>query len=197
MIHELTQAALSFSPDLGAFYAEFEADIPDLNITGHGDGLGFLVTPKDEVVVFEVKSAKASSFKYGKKDGHVQQASIYTIAARNHIVRVTDKGTGETSLIGPLGDRLIGIQLVYVEKESADMKEYFIPYDPVWETELEERVAEADLYRNDPESLPPRLPMVRGKLPWQCNPKWCEWYDRCMKVDPKEVEPKLEGVEHW
>lgn len=197
LIHDLVQKAVGMSPEVDEFYPEFEVNIPELNITGHGDGLVFL---KGGLVVpvLEVKSINSRGFRYTPKDDHIKQASIYTLAARKYGVDVVDYETGEVKRIEPLGDRVTGILLFYIEKEQADSAEYFIDWDPQWEQDIEARVAEADLYRNDPESLPPRLPLVKGKKPWKCSPQYCDFYRLCMGQDAGGVEPKTaaEGL-HW
>lgn len=207
MIHSGVQAALSVSPDLVAFYPEFRILIPSLNITGHGDGLLLLRSPDGKVAVLEVKSAKASAFRFGKKEGHVLQASTYSVAVRDEGVWVTDPETSEEVFLEPFGENMIGILLVYLNKEDASTMEFFIPYDEIevdgedkvvpgsWAARLEERIGEAEPYRLDPESLPPRLPKVKGKLPWQCNPRWCPVFDKCMSEPARGREPASERVE--
>lgn len=197
ILHELVQEALAQSPDVISFYPEFLILDEEGNITGHGDGLIFF--SDGTVVVLEAKSIRKAAFKYlhGKpKPEHVKQASIYAHHAKHRGCWVDTEGGKQ--FIPPLGDRLIGLLVAYFEKEDLDTAEFFVPYDEQWDADIEEKVEKLRPYREDPESLPPRLPLVKGKKSWMCN--YCDWKDRCWKVDPAKVEPVVGEpveVEHW
>lgn len=196
IIHAGVQAALSVSADVAWFYPEFKVDIPELNITGHGDGLIGLADGR--VIVLEAKSAKDSSFRRGLNEGHEKQASIYALAAHDYPVEVEDPETGEKKMVGPFGDSLIGILVFYLNKNESTTREHFLEWDPEWVTRIKDRVEEAEPYRQDPESLPPRLPVVKGKKPWKCNPKWCRFYDLCMSQPARGRAPRgVEEVAPW
>jgi hypothetical protein len=195
-LHELIQEAIGQSPSVIRFYPEFTIGDPDYNTAGHGDGLAFF--DDGTVVVVEIKSIRAAAFKFGlPKADHVKQAGTYAVHARTKGVWVDDDA-GKT-FIPPLGDRLIGLLMAYFEKEDLKTFEDFVPYDDQWELDLEQKVSDLQPYRDDPESLPPRLPLVKGKKAWNCN--YCDWRDRCWKIDPAKREPVPSGepvtVEHW
>lgn len=194
MLHELVQEALAQSPDVVAFYPEFLILDEEGNITGHGDGLIFF--SDGTVVVLEAKSIRKGAFKFKlPKPEHVKQASIYAVTAKKAGCYVDDGNT--LTFIPPLGDRLIGILMAYFEKEDLDTAEFFVPYDEQWEADIDEKLARLRPYREDPESLPKRLPLVNGKKQWPCN--YCDWKDRCWKVDPAKVDPVGDpvAIEHW
>lgn len=218
MIHELVQASISFSSDVRAFYAEFAVSVPELRVKGHGDGL--IEFEDDTYWILEVKSIRATGFKFVRtapKSEHKKQAGTYAAVARTRGVYVNDDTAGGQAFtnttdpridlpangdlsterfIPALGDKLRGILFVYLDKEDINIIEHFVEYDPAWERDLQKMVDTAEEYRVDPESLPARLPREKGKLPWQCNPKWCPWFDRCMG-DQDEVRPSLVEIEHW
>lgn len=205
VLHELVQEALSQSPDIIAFYPEFAIGDPDLNTGGHGDGLIFF--SDGTVVVVELKSIRKNGFRYlaGKpKADHKKQAGTYAVHARLFGCWVdtgerNPDGTPKMEFIPPLGERLIGVLFGYFEKEDLDTAEFFEPYDSEWEDELRDKVESLQPYRGDPESLPPRLPLVKGKKPWNCD--YCDWKDRCWKQDVARRDPVTEAdlvtVEHW
>ena len=118
----------------------FKVDIPELNITGHGDGV--IILPDGRVVILEAKSAKDSSFRRGLNESHEKQASIYAVAAHDYPIEVTDPETGESKMIGPFGDKLIGILVWYFNKNESTTREHFIEYDPTWRERIQDRVDE-------------------------------------------------------
>ncbi len=191
LLHSFIQGALETAPELLRFYPEFSIE-SDLEESGHGDGLGELVD--GNWIVFEFKSARKSSFKFGLKDDHVKQASSYAVQARTQgvWVEVADKAP---MWIDALGEKLIGVLVVYLEKEDLHINEYWLDYDPAWEQAVRERIAHLESYRADPESLPPRLPMSKkgGQLVknWMCGGAWgsCPFLDRCWKVDGPGRKP--------
>jgi hypothetical protein len=197
LMHRLVQDSLM--PDLGAigpgpapglkaFYPEFKITVPKWNVTGHGDGL--LVCVNDDAWVLEIKSTK--SLRYTPSENHEKQASVYTVAAADHGFTVDGDNGGYVTLggysdgplvIGPLGDRVKGLILVYLLKNTMEMKEYVIPFKKSWRTQIEKKVAELDRYRDygktkgtlvELSTLPPPLPLDKGKPNWYtgyCNYK--------------------------
>lgn len=188
-LHEVVQQAITDSGGAEQAYDEFEVEIDALNISGHGDML-VEVTP-DFWIVVEIKSIRKNGFRYIPKDDHIQQAQLYALGARDYGVLVSvgkdEDGADQYREIPPLGDKFKGILLVYFEKEDLDTAEYWIEYNEDWRIAIEQRVADLDQYRNDPESLPRRLPMKNGKLPtFPCD--YCPFKTRCLE-DPLVVLP--------
>lgn len=183
-LHEIVQRAVEAAPGVREFYPEFKVSVKELNIEGHGDGL--IGYDDGTWQVLEVKSTKKVAVKFGlPKVEHMKQASTYAMAARNFTVWVVN-AAGDEVEIGPLN--VTGIKMVYVEKEELGIYEYDIPYDPSTDAEIADLLEELDIYRADPNSLPPRLPLkADGKKQWPCN--YCPWKDKCWNVDPREVEP--------
>lgn len=174
ILHELLQEAIGSE---GKLVPEAEVDVPELNLAGHADGLW--TDDQGGVWVLEIKSTRAlGKIKKDKKpqDHHAKQAQAYAVAFRKDY-----------------GERLKGIIVVYLEKNDALTVEFELPYDPAWETELKQKIEHLEQYRLDPEGLPPRLPLVKGKVQWPCN--YCDWFDRCWNQDKSEVE--LTPVEEW
>lgn len=191
IFHAFIQEALLSSPDLLEFYPEFSiGGQPGDRETGHGDGLGKLAD--GTWFVLEAKSARATSFKFGLKPEHGKQGATYAVHARTRGVWVDDANAeGGKRFIPPLGDKLVGVLVFYLEKEDMKSKEFWLPYDVQWEQDLVDRIAELDEYFNDPASLPARLPLTKkgGKLvkSWECG--YCPFLDRCWKQDGGKVKP--------
>lgn len=107
--------------------------------------------------------------------------------------------------IPPLGEKLVGVLVVYIEKEDLHIDEHYLPYDVEWESRVENRLSELEAYRADPQSLPPRLPMtVKGGKKvknWQCGGAWgsCPFLDKCWKEDGSGVAPSDDPIviEEW
>lgn len=215
-LHEIVQAALSFSPDVEVAYNEFSVEILEWNITGHGDSLLMIRLANGEVVwiVVEIKSIRKAGLYRVRKEGrekedHRGQASIYAVGAHDFGVEVIDRETGEKLFIPPLGDALKGVLFVYFEKEDLDTEEFFVEYDAdakgkivpgSWAAAIADRVAELEPFRLDEsgESLPPRLPMSKGKRHWACG--YCPFETQCWSKDGMllaagDTEPA--EVEHW
>lgn len=196
ILHAFLQSAIAETSSVVRVYSEFSTKDDRLNITGHGDVLVELNTGM--FVVVEAKSRRASGLKFGLDEDHAKQGSTYAVEARTVGVWVTDD-EGNDKFLPPLGETLIGVIVYYMEKEDLLTQGHYIPYDESWETRLDERVASLDRYRNDPESLPPRLPMIRGKPDWHC--KWktgqCDFYTRCWTQDGSAIEPVESGEFDW
>lgn len=186
-IHEVVQGAIESDPSIEGFWPEFRVDLPDYNVAGSGDGL--IKLDDGTFVVLEIKSTKGfAARKFGlPKEEHKKQVKVYAWAARNHGVWVLNE-LGDEIFMEPLGDQLIGVLIVYLDKEDLNVWEYFLPYDTQWDADMLDRLNELDVYREDPDSLPPRLPLKPdGKKQWPCN--YCPWKDKCWRVDPAEIEP--------
>jgi hypothetical protein len=183
ILHEFVQGALATAPEIIAFYPEFSIETK-LEETGHGDGLAFL--NDGTAIVLEFKSINARGFgflKTGPKDDHAKQASSYAVAARRDGV-IADDGTA----IPPLGDKLTGVLVVYLEKDSLEMREFWLPYNTGWEARVEARIASLERYRADPESLPPRQ-ADKSKFPCSWKGGQCDFLDRCWDQDGNGVRP--------
>lgn len=186
-LHEAVQRAVEWSPAIKHFYPEFIIDIPELNIKGAGDGL--IEFWDGTFVVLEVKSIKKMGVRFGlPKDQHKKQAKVYAWGAKYYGSSVIDE-EGNAIQIEPLGDKLTGIIMVYLEKEELDIWDYFLEYTNQWDIDIENQLNELDVYREDPDSLPPRLPLKKdGKKQWPCN--YCPWKTKCWKVDPSKIPVK-------
>jgi CRISPR/Cas system-associated exonuclease Cas4 (RecB family) len=186
-LHEAVQRAMESADGVEAFFPEFKVYSDEHNIAGSGDGLVFF--DDGTAVVLEIKSTKRIAIKFGlPKEEHKKQAKVYAWAARNVGVQAIDE-TGAEVDIPPLGDRLKGILIAYLEKEELQIWEYFLSYEEAWDTEVQERLYELDAWREDEDSLPPRLPLkADGKKQWPCN--YCPFKTRCWKVDPSRINPK-------
>lgn len=186
-LHEAVQRAVEAAKGVRAFYPEFRVDLPEENIMGAGDGLIFF--DDGTAVVLEVKSTKKIAVKFGlPKEEHKKQAKVYAWAAKHKGVTAIDE-LGEEIVIEALGNQLTGILVVYLEKEELRIWEYFLPYEDEWDNEIIERLNELDAWREDEDSLPPRLPLkADGKKQWPCN--YCPFKTRCWKVDPSVILPK-------
>lgn len=190
LYHELVQRALSLTPDINIAYNEFEVDVPALNLRGAGDSLIFLRNGDGWVV--EIKST--NSLKYTPKAEHEQQSQSYAVAVRDFGVLAADGGEA----IPPLGDRLKGVIIVYLEKSTLQMVEYTYPYDPAWRTRLEEKIAGLERFR-DIDELPMALPRgSNGKPNWFTN--YCPYRGSgvcCGDKQPKVVVEEEEDELSW
>lgn len=176
LYHALVQDALPRHPKIVADYPEFRIEVKEWNVVGAGDAL--IELDDGDWYVVEIKSTK--SLKYTPKEDHVKQASVYFTAARDFGVYVEQSLTGDEryedeplNFIPPLGNKLKGIILVYLNKNDLEIKQYYYPYDPKWRKGIEARVEELDKYRLvQVEELPPVLPLDKGKPNWYlryCN----------------------------
>lgn len=171
MVHQLVASALATAPEVLQFFAEFE--VRGERDAGHGDVL--LELEDGRWVVVEIKSVRAA--KPAVDARHLGQARHYAVRARTSGVWV-DEGT---TFIGPLGDRLAGVVLVYVGRESADVTDHFFAYDVGWEKAVEKRITELDAYRVRPDALPPRIDNARSTKSRACF--GCPYATRCWTHD--------------
>lgn len=202
LIHSFVQTALASAPDFVAFYPEFAIE-SKLEERGHGDGLVFLEDiDTGPVVVIEAKSKNSTGMRYirmAASDDHAKQGSSYAVQARTTGVWIEDGE--ERRFIPALGERVVGVIVVYFDKDSLDIVEHWLPYETEWEQRVADRITHLNKYRDDPDSLPPRLPMSRsgGKLKknWMCD--WgtgrCPFLDRCYKQDGSGTLPAGERSE--
>ena len=187
-LHEAVQRAVESAKDVRQVYPEFRIDVPERGVVGHGDILVELSSGK--WIVVEVKSIKKMGMRMGlPKEQHVSQAMIYAWAVKNYGCFIVIDGA--EVYFPPLGDLLLGVHMVYVEKEDLTIAEIPLDYQPDWDESVEERLDLLELYRGDPDSLPPRLPAgAKGKVHWMCN--YCAFRTKCYDVDRSEVKPKGE-----
>src|SRR3972149_7309043 len=132
-LHEAVQRALENAEGVAECYSEFEVNVEEANVVGHGDMLIRLDDGRWFVV--EVKSIKKWGMKMGlPKEQHVLQAEVYAWAVRNHGCKVINTGPhGDTfKPIPPLGDKLVGIIMVYLEREELHIVEKVILWDDKW-----------------------------------------------------------------
>lgn len=186
-LHEAVQRAMETATGVAEFYPEFKVYSEELNIAGSGDGL--VIFDDGTAVVLEIKSTKRYVVRMGlPKEEHKKQVKVYAHHVRHTGVTAINE-YGDEVEIPPLGDRLLGVLIVYLEKEELQIWEYFLPYEAQWDEDLRERIYELDAWRADEDSLPPRLPLkADGKKQWPCN--YCPFAKRCWNVDPSKIMPK-------
>lgn len=179
--HEIVQAAVKATPLVAEVHTEVRILVPELNLTGSADQL--LVFEDGTAETQEFKTIKEWAFKKltEPKDDHLEQVKAYLFALRS-FGGVSDDGV----VIPPLGDRLRGARFTYIEKQTFDVKEFLVEWNPAWETEIRARLDNLERFVADPESLPSRLPMSdKGKKSWMCDWGWgrCEYFTRCWEQD--------------
>ncbi len=187
--HEIVQSAVKASPLVAEVHTEVRILVPELNLTGSADQL--LIFEDGTAETQEFKTIKEWGFKNlnGPKDDHLEQVKAYLFALRQY-GGVSDEGI----VIPPLGDRLRGARFTYIEKQTFDTKEFTVEWDPAWEQELHDRLNALETYRADALSLPPRMPMEKGKPHWMCKGAWgkCEYFTRCWETDGEGTPPDLD-----
>lgn len=181
--HAFFQQALSAYPGIKSFHPEVKVLDEPLGVTGAADGVAIL--PNGDAEMIEVKTIKEWPFRRlsEPKPEHLQQTKPYLVLLRA-LGGVDENGV----VVPPLGDKLKRVRFIYVEKQTLEIKEFVVDWDPAWEQEVRAEIERLDAYRADPISLPPRLPLEKGKKNWLCE-GYCEFRDRCWNKDPKEIEP--------
>lgn len=197
--HEIVQAAVEQEGNVDEVHTEVPISVPELNIVGHADQL---VRRGDRWEMEEYKTISSRAFGYLKgepKPEHVEQAMTYlwalreygaTIPAHLSIVAFVHEIPAVT--IPPLGDALDRIRFVYISKDDLRIEEFVVHWDPEFEQRIRDRVALLDSFRADPASLPPRLPLERGKRNWLCR-DYCEYRTRCWDIDGEGTAAKEES----
>jgi hypothetical protein len=181
-LHEAVQRTLESHPDVEEFYPEGEILFRKYNTIGHFDGL---VKYMGEWWLLEVKSIKRWAAKRGlPKTDHVKQAITYWWCIEND-------GWENADGVRFPPQKLAGIIMLYVEKEDLDIWQFDLTPEPEWSTMVPEKIASLDLYREDTDSLPPRLPRdSKGKKNWLCG--YCPFADKCWNIDPDEIPYEVE-----
>ncbi len=185
-LHEAVQRAVESAKGVIECFPEFEVDVKDVNVSGHGDIL--LRLTDGTYLVIEVKSIKKSGMRMGlPKEQHKSQAMTYTWCLRHYGGRAMGSD-GEWVVIPPLGESLRGMAIVYLEKEDLTIVEKFFPWEDEWNATMGEKLVELEMYKADPDSLPPRLPFNGTRKHWLCG--YCAFYTKCWREDPAEIAPK-------
>ena len=187
-LHESVQRAMESAKGVDSFFPEFKVDVPSENVAGAGDGLIFV---DGDVYILEIKSMKKIAAKFGlPKEEHKSQAKVYAWAVKHHGVQAYDPVDGEWFPLRPQGDRVKGVIILYMEKEQLETWEFFLPYEDEWDDDVIAKLDDLEPYREDPDSLPPRLPLTaKGTKPWHFN--YCPFKDKCWKADPAEITPSM------
>jgi len=187
--HHFVQSAILDDPQVAECWVEVEVYDDDLNIIGKADALRHMVD--DSWEMDEIKSISQNGMNYAKKrnslpkEDHLGQGKTYADLLRRH-------GSPAQGIL-PLGNKLKSIRFTYLAKEDLDTEEIVVDLDPEQDQQkIAERIADLEVYRADPASLPPRLPMSGGKKSWMCE--WrsgkCQFFTRCWEQDPDEIEPQ-------
>lgn len=165
ILHQFAQDAVmgEVGNTIKAFYSEVEIDIPELNITGSVDGV--LEMSDGTWLVLEFKSTKKSGLAFGLKAEHVVQVACYLHALREHGSPARE--------IPPLGDKLTGAIVAYIEKEALEIREYEVAWTDELREELVARAAALASYETGT-ALPERV--KRTKFPCgYCNYRTLCW----------------------
>jgi len=178
--HEIVQAAIREHSGADEVHTEVPIDFPFLNIVGHADVLQRFGSRWE---LTEVKSISSRAFKYlnAPKPDHVLQAMTYAYVLR-------EIGAPTVLLDRRLGNALDSVRFVYCSKDDLQIAEFMLPWNDAYKNQIEAKIAALDTYALDPLSLPPRLPLEKGKKNWLCA-DYCEFRDRCWNVDATEVAP--------
>lgn len=199
VLHEQMQAALEHAVGrtIRTLFVEGRVDDGDSNVLGSFDALYELMDGTWEL--FEAKTANSYSFRMVSKSGeakpeHVNQALTYV-----HYVRTVGFWFSDAVIDGlpwsggNFGDaiwkhepipELSRARVVYLDKDRHATKEAVYVYDDRWKEEHLDHLARLGRYQADGVALPPRLPSGS----WQCDTRWCPFFDRCQNVDEEGVE---------
>ena len=208
-LHSLVQEAMETRPGVVAYYHEvtvFDENegVPgSLPTTGNSDDLlVFLLDGQEVWEVEEYKSKSANLMRSAKQleelpePDHIFQTKTYIRALRKNGATTTDGGVLPASLF----HNLTAGRITYVSKDDLKIAEYPLQYNPeIDDAMIDDRIAELEAYRRDPNSLPPRLPLVtktpKGRKPytekdWLCGV--CPWAYLCWDEDPDMVLPIIQ-----
>jgi hypothetical protein len=185
-LHVLFQTAVRDHGRASAVHSEVQVLISELNTGGKGDQL--VIFEDDTSELEEFKSIKEWGFKKleGPKEDHLEQIIPYMFALREF------GGVSQDGItVEPQGDRLKQVRFTYIEKQTLETKEFVVDWNPDWEQQLRAKIDNLESYKADPNSLPPRLPMLKGKRHWMCS--WgtgvCPFFTRCWDQDEDEIAP--------
>ena len=115
--------------------------------------------------------------KEGPKDDHKKQALTYAYCLTRY--PWTDD-TGE--IHEPLGVGLIRARVVYLDKSSMDVSEWFVYPTRDWDEQFEAYLAKLQRYKQDGKALPLRLD---DKTKYPCS--YCSFKTRCWEIDSEGV----------
>lgn len=194
-IHRLFQRVVKDHPAVAAAYSEvaiFDENGDHLNTpptVGDTDDIVFYTD--GDVEVQEYKS-KSSNMMRSKTQIDELPEGEHVIQIKTYMRAISRSGfTTQDGVSHPPVPVRMG-RITYLGKDTAQIVECPVVYDPeVDDPVLDARLAYLEAFRKDPDSLPPRLPLVtkhpKGKkaytdYDWLC--KVCPWYYRCWNEDP-------------
>lgn len=115
IMHEWVQDAVWRHDDVEVFYPEISIDHPDLNFTGHADGLIILKDGTSELL--EVKTIKSTAMKYGlPKEEHKLQARIYALG-------LAEAGGTSANGLTVFPIKVNRIRYIYIGKDNFRLEE--------------------------------------------------------------------------
>lgn len=199
LFHEFIQSAITSDPAVRSFYPEVKVYDPDLNITGHADGLaetewwvledGDILDEGTEWWVLEFKSIGGWGFKSKQlpQDDHLGQALTYAHVLKHY--GGTWKVDDEVVRTFEPMPQIRGVRFCYVNKESGETKEYEVLLTDSFSAELAERVGRMNRHVTQG-TLPERLPYELKAKGWEKNylcKSYCDYRDTCWE-DPTPSE---------
>ncbi len=165
IFHKFVQDAVSKDPNVKLSIPEIDIEIPLWDVVGTADVLVLLKSGSYELI--EIKSIKDAGLNYAlPKPDHLIQATIYAYALREH------GGSVENMKLLPLGERLDSIRVVYVGKETMQIKEKVIKYTPELEASMLSRidaVLRSDRRFVDSARMPPEIDAFDRSKTWYYN----------------------------
>lgn len=193
LFHDFIQEAIEKDEEVTTFYREVKIYDPDLNITGHADGLIQLASGR--WIVLEFKSIGGWGFKSKAlpMEDHKGQARTYANTLKHYGGRATNGVTdGDGKLIydidiPPIED-LDTVRFCYISKETGETKEYDVQLTDASVEALGERVGEMDRHVREG-TLPDRLPFEMKKAGLSKNylcESYCDYRDMCWAPAPQE-----------
>ena len=207
-LHRFVQTAVEEAyPDVEVYHEvvlfDDNADVPDsVPTTGSTDDLLIFAFNDGVMELQEYKTKNSNLMRSSKQlealpeEDHIFQIKTYMRCLRRFGASLADGRALPAERFG----NLIAGRITYVSKDDLKIAEYPVQYNPEVDDEMiADRVAELEAYRRDPNSLPPRLPLVtktpKGKKAytekdWLCMT--CPWHERCWNEDPDVVLPIIE-----